>query len=358
MLCAHRVGRTARAGRSGGALLFVSPEEIPYVELLRGRGVPLVEEPDLSFRDEVLAQKVIDRLRELSSQERELLEAGSTAFMSFLRAYKEHLCNFIFRLETLSIGAVARGFGLLRLPKIAETRGVRGRPIDFQASPVDTSLVPYRHKEKEQARLRKQKAFQQENEKDKEAQSAPAEASSVAAEEGSVTGHEGNKGKGKEKEKKKWLTPAEMEAQRQLEAEQKRKRKKKQSPQQLMQAEWDEYAAEEANFKKFKKGKISETDYEKCLLEDRVIVDPNSKVEEIVNGKDEDSDDSEGEGDVEVDDSDEETNAGESIVTRSQESISKPARKIGIRTSGKKDRMVRHRKAPLRSGGKKSRIIR
>ena len=39
----HRVGRTARAGKEGNAMIFVTEEERPYIDFLRGRGVPLVE---------------------------------------------------------------------------------------------------------------------------------------------------------------------------------------------------------------------------------------------------------------------------------------------------------------------------
>lgn len=35
----HRVGRTARAGGSGKALLFLQPEETAYLQVLRGLGV-------------------------------------------------------------------------------------------------------------------------------------------------------------------------------------------------------------------------------------------------------------------------------------------------------------------------------
>ena len=259
-----RVGRTARAGRSGGALLLVTPEERPYIELLRGRGVPLDEDTSLAHQDSDLAQKVMSRLRELSTQERELLEFGSTAFMSFLRAYKENLCGYIFRLESLSIGAVARGYGLLRLPKIAETRGVRGRPIDFEACPTDTSMIPYRHREKEEARQRKQQAFMAEKEKERESKAEMRSLHQDEAREDRTKAVVGKEQQGK----KKWLTAEEMQAQRQMEAEQKRKRKKKQTIQQKLESEWDELALEETNYKKFKKGKISEDDYDKCLLDD------------------------------------------------------------------------------------------
>jgi ATP-dependent RNA helicase DDX55/SPB4 len=39
----HRVGRTARMGRSGSALALLLPNESSYVEFLRLRKVPLVE---------------------------------------------------------------------------------------------------------------------------------------------------------------------------------------------------------------------------------------------------------------------------------------------------------------------------
>ena len=39
----HRIGRTARAGKKGGALLFLSESESAYIELLRTRNVAITE---------------------------------------------------------------------------------------------------------------------------------------------------------------------------------------------------------------------------------------------------------------------------------------------------------------------------
>ncbi len=68
-------------------------------------------------------------MKKLSMLDRVLLEASSTAFMSFLRAYKEHQCSYIFRFDRLDIGAVAKCYALLRLPKIKETKDLK--KIDF-----------------------------------------------------------------------------------------------------------------------------------------------------------------------------------------------------------------------------------
>jgi ATP-dependent RNA helicase DDX55/SPB4 len=99
----HRVGRAARAGKRGGALIFVTEDERPYIELLRGRGIPLIERSTFEFdspgfTSSDLCLKVLSKLKQLCSLDRELLEGGSTAFMSFLRSYKEHQCSYIFRL--------------------------------------------------------------------------------------------------------------------------------------------------------------------------------------------------------------------------------------------------------------------
>ena len=229
----HRVGRTARAGRKGGALLFVSDHEKAYIELLRGRHVPLEESVTQSTVESAVA---LEALKSIAMADREVLESGSTAFMAFLRAYQEHLCSFIFRFEELDIGSVARSYGLLRLPKIPETRGKKGKPINFENTNVDTSKIPYLHKDKEKARMNKIEKRRKE----------------TAVSEGGP------------KEKVGW-DPNYDDSK-----EPKRKRKKKQSYLQKFQEEWDELAAEETLYKKFRKGKLTKEDYDAMLESEQI----------------------------------------------------------------------------------------
>lgn len=110
----HRVGRSARAGRKGSSLVFLTEKEEAYVDLLANRQVqldPLAESEECcgvvkrvmkNDEDEVVASEgtitdVLPRIRELVLKDRDLLERGTKAFTSYIRAYKEHVCAFIFR---------------------------------------------------------------------------------------------------------------------------------------------------------------------------------------------------------------------------------------------------------------------
>jgi ATP-dependent RNA helicase DDX55/SPB4 len=96
----------------------LTEKEEAYVDLLSNRKVPLLELPeaekchqeirkvtdskedcdDISAQES--AQKIQDVLpliRSLVLKDRDILEKGTKAFTSYIRAYKEHVCAFIFR---------------------------------------------------------------------------------------------------------------------------------------------------------------------------------------------------------------------------------------------------------------------
>jgi hypothetical protein len=267
-----------------------------YVDLLRGRGVPLRERPaTFSDTDHSAADTTIEtvtgstacrspllkEMKLLAMTDRTVLESGSTAFMAFLRAYREHMCSYIFRFDQLDIGGVARSYSLLRLPKIPETRGVKGKPIDFEITNIDTSTIPYPHKEQEEARLRRlRESYAAAAEKDRqqnEEDSRGKRARSTSQEGSDAENSENENSDGEPTTRK--FTPHEIflpktkEAKKAEQAE--RKRKQKGGLHKKIMDEWDDLAAEEMAYKKFKKGHISKAEYEACLFsEKKLALDP------------------------------------------------------------------------------------
>lgn len=192
----HRSGRTARNGRAGNALLFLLPSEFSYIEFMDSKGVPLVEfaeTSDLEFVARgpevqpaedaapvplVLARAplyleapphthpylqgmtdYVPKLRELSLRDRDFMDSGLHAYISFIASYKEHRANFSFRLSQLDFGALARLFGLLKLPRMAEYS--IEKVTNFDPTDVDLETIPYLDKIREgqrQDRLKREKS--------------------------------------------------------------------------------------------------------------------------------------------------------------------------------------------------------
>ncbi|XP_068723873.1 ATP-dependent DNA helicase DDX31-like isoform X2 [Montipora capricornis] len=137
----HRVGRTARIGLEGNALLFLTPAEVAYLQTLKQHGIrpeellvedvlkTLVVSPDNKARKKLkndLDQSTQESATNLQksfeehvlSNEQHLI-AAKTAYQSFVRAYATYPSHLkhIFHVKTLHLGHVAKSFALREAPK-------------------------------------------------------------------------------------------------------------------------------------------------------------------------------------------------------------------------------------------------
>lgn len=103
----HRVGRTARAGASGRALLFLMPQELGFLAYLKTHNVPLNE---YEFPPSKLA-KVQDQLEKLVSQNYALYRAARDAYRAYIQAYATHTLKDIFNVHELDVISIALAFG-------------------------------------------------------------------------------------------------------------------------------------------------------------------------------------------------------------------------------------------------------
>ncbi|CAN8073706.1 unnamed protein product [Agarophyton chilense] len=148
----HRVGRTARLGRDGKSIIFLADSEESYVDFLRIRKCPMVkfERPECSNTVEDV-NKVI---RQATLDDRAILEASELAFLSYIRAYKEHRCRYLFKLNEVDINSVADSFGLLRLPRFYEFKKLRSK-IKPRGEGTNIRDIKFKDKQKEAARQKK-----------------------------------------------------------------------------------------------------------------------------------------------------------------------------------------------------------
>ena len=133
----HRVGRTARLGSSGEAVLFIQPSEKGYVQYLidtlgvqRLHEVPAAVVLDRTLGVDVKAGKTlpIERHQGAFRLQKELMEhvcgegelrgLGERAFTSYVRAYATHASELkpFFNVKILHLGHVAHSFALKEKP--------------------------------------------------------------------------------------------------------------------------------------------------------------------------------------------------------------------------------------------------
>ncbi|CAO3639206.1 unnamed protein product [Cunninghamella echinulata] len=124
----HRVGRTARLGKAGEAVLFLLPSEMDYLPILKAQNLtiqPVTSESVLaqSFGKvqhvyESKAQEIQNQLEKYILSEEEHLFLARKAFWSSVRAYATHAATekHVFHIKKLHLGHLAKSFGLREAP--------------------------------------------------------------------------------------------------------------------------------------------------------------------------------------------------------------------------------------------------
>eukprot|EP00347_Sterkiella_histriomuscorum_P021557 403333562 len=148
----HRIGRTARAGKSGQSLIFLQKHEEPYVEFLMKKGVK-IDLLQINTKEEI-NEEIKAQVQGEMKQDRDIIDKASSAFVSFVRYYKEHSLQYIFVMNQLDIGEVANSFYLFKVPRVKEILGKSLRTF-HQDNSFAVDEVPYKDKNKEKQKEKK-----------------------------------------------------------------------------------------------------------------------------------------------------------------------------------------------------------
>ncbi|KAG8053393.1 hypothetical protein GUJ93_ZPchr0001g30267 [Zizania palustris] len=92
-------------------------------------------------------------MRAAAKEDRNVMEKGLTAFVSFVRAYKEHHCSYIFSWKELEIGMLAMEYGLLQIPYMPEVKHYSLSLEGFTpVTGIDVTQIKYKDKVREKQR--------------------------------------------------------------------------------------------------------------------------------------------------------------------------------------------------------------
>jgi ATP-dependent RNA helicase DDX18/HAS1 len=125
----HRVGRTARAGGRGKALLFLLPSELGFLRYLKQARVPLNE---YDFPESKLTN-VQAQLEKLIDKNYYLNKSAKEGYRSYLQAYASHSLKKIFDINALDLAKVAHAFGFTAPPNVNITLGISGKKPKHQS---------------------------------------------------------------------------------------------------------------------------------------------------------------------------------------------------------------------------------
>jgi ATP-dependent RNA helicase DDX18/HAS1 len=112
----HRVGRTARAGNVGNALMFLLPQEQLFLKYLQVDARIGVNEYEFDLTK--LNQGLQAQFEKLVKSNYYLRQSAQAAYEGYLLAYSASQLKNVFKIHELDLAKVARGFGLTEPPPV------------------------------------------------------------------------------------------------------------------------------------------------------------------------------------------------------------------------------------------------
>ena len=120
----HRIGRTARKGMDGSALVLLLEYEKEYIEYLEMRSIKMLEYSKEEHKEKTFDEKSFTKfhnhIKEIMFSDKDFMLKGSRAFVSFIRSYKEHKLASIFKFDDIDPRETAKSFFQFAIPKIEE----------------------------------------------------------------------------------------------------------------------------------------------------------------------------------------------------------------------------------------------
>ena len=153
----HRCGRTGRANKAGRAIVMLQHEsnEEDFVGLMEVKKVDMTA-LELPF-DEKFHAEFQEKTKQFMLEDRARHELAVKSYVGFVRYYHKHIASSIFRMLALDYLGVAKMYGLLRLPKMPETRYIAKESMPENGwlikEDFDMDKYAYADEAKEKARL-------------------------------------------------------------------------------------------------------------------------------------------------------------------------------------------------------------
>lgn len=157
----HRVGRTARQGCEGNALIMLLPNEAAYIDFLTKNQKVTMTKVDCEESWSDVFPELTAKIHSMQRADKSMFDKGTRAFVSHVKAYSKHECNLLLRVRDLDLGKVATSYALLRLPKMPEMKEHFQKSFIGPSEEVNVNSLEYKNKQKQLAYQKKQEVYQE-----------------------------------------------------------------------------------------------------------------------------------------------------------------------------------------------------